>query len=502
MAWFRLFSSLYFILSFISCINAATTGRTNTCYELVKVFGDKVSLPRSAEYVTVAPENWSETAQLSPNCVFEPESAQDVADGVRILVKHKTKFAIRGGGHMPVRGAANIDNGVLMSLNKFTMMKMTKQNTVAQLGPGLRWHEVYNWTSTYGLAVSGGRYAPVGVPGYLLGGGISFFGSRYGWSTNMVVNYEVVLANSSILNANAKENTDLFWALKGGSNNYGIVTRFDVKTFPLGEVYGGLSIFEPQYLNDFVNAAAYFSTLGGGSDDLNASYNPSVQIEAKTGKITLLSWCAYQDANTNPAAFANFTRIPTLFSNNAVMPNLAQLSTTTDTEAFSARNGRQVFRATGLKADPASVLLANATLFKIYNAMPELKKLKGLVITSTPQMISRSWLEVARASGGDPMDIEPGNGLIFHLIGAAWEEAKDDQLVYKFTNRFIAELDKASKARKLDRQFIYINDAGPGQKPFGLYGNGRSIKRMRAIRDRYDPHHYFQTLVSGGFKLG
>lgn len=243
---------------------------------------------------------------------------------------------------MPVPKAANIDKGILISLNKMTTMEMTQGNTIAKLSPGLRWYDVFAWASSYGVGISGGRYAPVGVPGYLLGGGISFFGSRFGWSSNNVANYEVVLANSTIVNANAKENTDLFWALKGGSSNYGIVTRFDVKTFPMKEAYGGLTIFQPQYLNDFVNAAASYSVVGGGSDDIYGSYNPSVQISPATGTITLLSWCLHDGTDPNPASFGNFSKIPALASTNQVWPNLANATAATNTEAFGGNTQRLV----------------------------------------------------------------------------------------------------------------------------------------------------------------
>ncbi|KAI3337024.1 FAD binding domain protein [Xylariaceae sp. AK1471] len=485
MAHFQLSLVLFLFVFLALSVQSVAVNVANTCGELKRLFGSKLSLPATREYSIVAPENWSETAQLSPGCLFEPDTAQDVANALRIPVQRGTEFAVRGGGHMPVPGAANINGGVLLSLGNMRTMQMTNRNTIAQLGPGLRWNEVYNWTAEYGLAVSGGRYAPVGVPGYLLGGGVNFFGSRYGWSSNMVSNYELVLANSSIVNANAKENPDLFWALKGGSNNYGVVTRFDVKTFPSSKVYGGLSIFKPQYLDDFVNAAASYSVIGGGSDDINASYNPSVQIDVSTGNLTLLSWCAYQGSDPNPAAFANFSRIPTLSSNNKVMSSLADLTTETNTDAFSGRTQRQVFWATGLKPSPKSVRLANTTFFEMVDEMPELKKVKGLVLTTTPQMLTRAWLQAARASGGDPMDLEPGNGIILHLIGSAWESEGDDELVYEFSRRLIAAIDERSKAQGLYSPFIYINDAGPGQEPFKLYGNGNSIHKMKAVRDRY-----------------
>ncbi|KAK3687935.1 hypothetical protein B0T22DRAFT_439508 [Podospora appendiculata] len=486
----------------LSVEGTALKPKPNTCHKLVSLFGNKVSLPSSNEYALIAPENWSETAQLTPTCLVEPTSAQEVAQILAVLVKDGTQFAVRGGGHMPVPRAANIDKGVLISLDEMNTMQLAQNNRIAQLGPGLRWHEVYEWISAFGLGVSGGRYAPVGVPGYLLGGGINFFGSRFGWSSNMVSNYEIVLANSTIVNANAQTNSDLFWALKGGSSNYGIVTRFDIKTFPLGQVYGGLTIFPPQNLDDLVNAAASFSVPGGGSDDVDASYNPSWQINVATGGLTLLSWCLHVGSDPSPAAFANFTRIPTLSTTNQVWANIANATAASNTDAFGGRTQRQLFWSSGLQPDRESVFLANKTFFEEIAKTPQLKTVRGLTLTATPQMLSKAWLNAARASGGDPMDLEPGNGIIVFLIGSSWEDAADDAIVNEFSKRCAAAIEKKSKAKGLDYPFIYINDAGPSQKPFELYGKGKSIKKMKTIRDRYDPQQVFQKLLPGGFKLG
>ena len=209
--------------------------------------------------------------------------------------------------------------------------------------------------SSHNLAAAGGRYAPVGVPGLLLGGGVSYFGSKHGWSANTLANLEVILANSTIVNANATSNPDLFWALKGGSSNYGIVTRFDIKTFADSPFYGGTTLFDPARLDDYVHAIAAYSTPGGGSDDVNASFNPSLQVDFTTNQLTLLSSATHMGPDPAPAAFANFTRIPAVFTNHSVRANFWRLAEDSTAEAFSARTSRQLFYTTSLKASAESV---------------------------------------------------------------------------------------------------------------------------------------------------
>ncbi|KAF1847366.1 FAD-binding domain-containing protein [Cucurbitaria berberidis CBS 394.84] len=472
-----------------------------TCQALQQKYGSKVALKRSQHCETVAAENWSMAAQLSPGCVFEPANKEDVAGGLAIVVKYKTKFAVRGGGHMPVPGASNIDDGVLFSMTNLNKMQLTQNQTVAQLDPGLRWLEVYNWISTFGLGVAGGRFAPVGVSGLLLGGGISFFGSRIGWASNQLANLEVVLANSTIVNANANENPDLFWALKGGSNNFGIVTRFDVKTFPLGQLYGGQSTYESRHLAAIMDAAASYSIVGGGSDDIDSAITPSIQVVPATGAINPLLIGYRVGSENKPAAFANFSRIPTLSTTNGIHETLA--SALGLTIATGDRNQRQLFMAIGTKAGPDSVRMTNETFWKTLKDMPKLANVQNLTLTMSPQLLSKHFLETARASGGDPMDFEPGNqGVLMNLIGSAWDHEEDDELVYKYSKYFLDTLVKKSKAKGLYYPVVYINDASLSEKPFKTFGkDGSSLKRLKQIRNRYDSQPVFQKLLPGGFKL-
>ena len=239
---------------------------------------------------------------------------------------------------MPVPGAASISDGVLISMERMNRMTLTDNKTIAQLEPGLRWGAVYDWISKYDLGVTGGRYSPVGVPGLLLGGGIPFFGSQYGWSVSRVANFEVVLANSSIVQANQDTNPDLFWALKGGSSNFGIVTRFDCRTFPLNSVYGGTTTYKSESLNDYLDAIASYVVPGGGSDDVRASINPTLQLNVSSGTFTINSLSTHVGSDPNPAAFANFSKIPASSSDNSVRTSFATI--TDESAIYGDRSSR------------------------------------------------------------------------------------------------------------------------------------------------------------------
>jgi FAD/FMN-containing dehydrogenase len=187
---------------------------------------------------------------------------------------------------MTVKGAASIDNGVLIVLTRFRQLTIAPNLETASLGPGLTWNEVYEWVQKYNRAIVGGRYAPVGVSGFLLGGGISFHGGEYGWGANSVVNYEMVTAKGEVINANKTSHPDLFWALKGGGSNFGIVTRFDVRTYPSGQIFGGLISYDQSTVGHALAALEAFAEPGGGINNPKAAVLPNIFVDPASGNQT------------------------------------------------------------------------------------------------------------------------------------------------------------------------------------------------------------------------
>lgn len=150
-------------------------------------------------------------------------NVQQVAAGVKILVATNTSFTPRSGGHMPVRGHASTQFGVMIATTHFTQKTITKlPNKLGynylSAGPAFRWQEIYEFLDPTGFLVAGGRVSSVGSS-LLLGGGLSYLSSTLGWAANNVVQYEIVTAQGDILNVNKNQYADLFWALKGSSTN-------------------------------------------------------------------------------------------------------------------------------------------------------------------------------------------------------------------------------------------------------------------------------------------
>ncbi|GKT56318.1 FAD binding domain-containing protein [Colletotrichum tofieldiae] len=164
---------------------------------------------------------------------------------------------------MPNRGAANTDNGILIAMTKLD--KLYLHEDYVSVGAGLRWGPVFDFLAPEGLTVVGGRVGIVGVPGLILGGGLSTFSGNRGFACDNVKQFQVVIAGGKVVEASQDSNSDLFWALKGGSNNFGIVTRFDLYTYFDSNIYTGLQSLDMKHWDEVAVAINNFITLR--SDD-------------------------------------------------------------------------------------------------------------------------------------------------------------------------------------------------------------------------------------------
>jgi len=222
-------------------------------------------------------QNRSLRAQLPLQAILVPNSAQDIAKSIKIINFFSVPFAVRSGGHTPFLGSASTSNGILISLQNFTTLALSESKDLVSVGPGNRWIKVYVFLEPHNLTVVSGRVPSVGVGGLTTGSGNSYFSTGYGMACDNVASFEVVTANGSIATAFATEKKDLFWGPKGRSNNFGIVTRFDLFAIPIpnGKVWGGNTVFSPQQTNNVTNAIAEYQTNGQLADP-DAAVIPSL----------------------------------------------------------------------------------------------------------------------------------------------------------------------------------------------------------------------------------
>lgn len=194
-----------------------------------------------------------------------------------------------------------------MALEKLNDIQV-KKDTV-EVGPGLTWYDVYSALEPHGRVAIGGRLKTIGVPGLSLIGGFHYFNSKYGYAMDNVVSYDVVLGNGTQITATKSSHKDLFWALKGGANNYGLVTKFTLRTYDMPKVSTTIQVYNESGIPDFLNAVCDMALLDE-KDPIAAGMVASVQYNATT-KVTSASVLGVQEGISKPPSrFANFSAIP------------------------------------------------------------------------------------------------------------------------------------------------------------------------------------------------
>ena len=184
------------------------------------------------------------SAVRSPKCIFAPLYAEEVSTAVALFKSHQCKFAVRGGGHSAVPGAANIDDGILITFANMKNISLHTDTTGVEyvsIQPGAVWGDVYKFTDQFSKVPACGRFYPVGT-GLALGAGFSFLANDVGFTVDNVKSYQMVLADGSLIEVNQTDNSDLFRAQKGGGDNFGVITRYDLLVYPGGPIVGGLIV--------------------------------------------------------------------------------------------------------------------------------------------------------------------------------------------------------------------------------------------------------------------
>jgi len=167
---------------------------------------------------------WNGMAARLPALVLQPASAHDVAAAVGFARDHGLLLSIKGGGHN-IAGTSMAEGGLTLDLSRMREVSVDLPTRVAQVWPGCLLGEVDQATQVHGLATVLGFVSETGVAGLTLGG-FGYLTRRFGWTVDNLVEVEVVTADGEIRTANRDQHPELFWALRGGGGNFGVVTRF------------------------------------------------------------------------------------------------------------------------------------------------------------------------------------------------------------------------------------------------------------------------------------
>ncbi|KAJ7027700.1 FAD dependent oxidoreductase [Mycena alexandri] len=442
-----------------------------------------VFYPGSANY-TADNAHWVTSSNQISACTVEPGSTADVSKILQLVGAARAPFAVKGGGHTTNVGFSST-TGVQISMRRFSNVTVNNATQTADIGPGMIWDDVYAALEPYGLIVAGGRVSGIGMAGFTLGGGYNWLTNQVGLTLDTVTGYELVRPNGSIVSVTAETEPDLFFGLKGGFNNYGIVTRFTLKTFARGQVWGGVIAYASDQLPAVQAAIANFA---------KNSTDPKAQIIAAcnfmNGSLQVDNIMFYDGPTPPPGIFDEFLNITNVFKDISTRSYLSLVQS-----ANVPAGARGAFHvATILDFTPTTIAavlnettfwgnkLANDGAFLVsYNIEPFLSNIyqHGLTPAAYPPATSPGYLPIN--------------------LNFAWTPASSDATFISALKTSAQQLTSvALKAgQAVEQAPLYTNYALSDTPLERMYGD--NLPRLKAIKAEVDPKNVMG--LAGGWKF-
>ncbi|XXG96804.1 hypothetical protein Hte_003095 [Hypoxylon texense] len=443
------------------------------CATLTSALPERVITPDDVQYESLRNFPWSQTCWLPAACYVQPRSPEEVAVALKAIKEAGSQFTIRGGGHNCNPNVSSINgSGVVIDLRHMNSVSFDKSRGIANIGSGSNWGQVYAFLEEHGLTAIGGRQKDVGVGGFLLGGADS------------IVNFEVVLADSTIVNANQEENPDLYRALKGGGTNFGVVTRFDIQTYEIKAQYT-LNVYDRGDYANILRATVEVQK----AMETDPKYGMFVTFYPTMSVVGLF----YADwVSETPEAFQPFFNLKSLI--NSVVPTTnGTVKSLVDALGPATHLRRHVSMASSKVSYDLYL-----DIHKHWLAMLEKYPGAGNMFYAL-QPLSTAVAQLAEARGGNTLGIErvPQSWWAF---AAEWPDEENDVAGYQGVNELYSGMREIAEEQGQLLDFIFMNDASVSQKALASYG-ADNVKRLQETAAKYDPEGFFQKQQKDGFLL-
>ncbi|KAF2805035.1 FAD-binding domain-containing protein [Mytilinidion resinicola] len=451
--------------------------------------------PTSPAYAARESSYWAANARLHPSYIIQPRTTADVSRTIKALARADGNFAIRSGGHSQWAGGSNIHDGVVIDLGLMTRVTYDPETTLASIESGLRWGAVYNALDKHGVCVAGGRVADVGVGGFLTGGGNSHYTGRMGMGCDSVVNFEVVLASGDVVNANKSENPDLWRALKGGSGNFGIVTRFDMRTIPATRVWGGVIVAPRSSGMEIVEALVRFTDESEKRPE-DAMIVGFTFMAAMASEVVALSVLVDTNGVPDAAAFEEIQKVP------AVVKDLKIRSVEESANLYSLLVDKRVVTITLTFRNDAAIIKKVVELHdELVEDFKSLMPAEAFATQCLLQPLPTYFAQRSVEQGGNVLGLDSvlSNSILW--LGQVSVDTDDQHTIAE--PKIVAWKDAIEKfaiERAGNVPWRYLNYSDASQKPLTSYG-ADNVKFMGEVAAKYDPEGVFQRKVPGGFKL-
>ncbi|KAI0271877.1 hypothetical protein BGY98DRAFT_922663 [Russula aff. rugulosa BPL654] len=485
-----------FFLALLSYGHSKTLGKharsdfSNTCNTIAAAVSgaSQVFFPPSPEYSFDISHASISSTQVSA-CSVEPGSAEDVGKIVRFtyLGSSRTPFGVKGGGCTTNPGFSST-KGVEISMSRFNETKVDSTSGTVEIGAGLTWDKVYVALESTGVNVVGGRNPGLGVSGLTLGGGYSYQSSQYGLTIDTVTGYELVLPNGTVINVTA-DDEDLWFGLRGGLNNFGIVTKFILKSYPQTDIWGGHIFYSDNQLDAIKQAHLKFQQANDNKAFADIALAYTTSQPASQPQILASGQVLFYDGPTPSEVFDDFLAIPSIETN-------------VTTRSFSdlILNQQSLVSPSNLRTfyQGVSVTQYSSAVFDSFVNQTKVSLSSRLAHVRSWNMneFSNSIFSHGSASAYPP---DRSQALFPSVFSLQWINASlDDTMISALRQMSDAVRATAvTDGQNVSHAAIYPNHALFGTPLKDIYGG--NVKRLRKIRENIDPKDVMG--LAGGWKF-
>ncbi|ESZ95415.1 hypothetical protein SBOR_4210 [Sclerotinia borealis F-4128] len=459
----------------------------------------KLLLPDSEDYKIINGSYFTAFGnEIKPSYIAKPTNVEDFSKLIKILrpllIRGDCQIAVRGGGHTPYGSSANIEGGVTVDTRGLKGITLSEDKSIVEIAAGETWTTVYKELEKHGLSTAGGRVGRVGVTGFVLGGGLSLYSTSRGFACDSVVDFEVVLASGEVVHANARENSDLWIALKGGLNNFGIVTSFKMKTFESGNIWGGATYYMPGTYSQVIEAACDLV-----STETDEYTHVMCSVGYGYGHQIVICLMYHTKGQENPPSLQRFTSIQPQVEQMNSMKVGSHLDFCDELSAFTSDGSRQFYASCTIRPD---VALMTAFEVEWQKTLATLKDAEGFTFAFGFQPLAKSLLEHSALEGGNSTGLTPSDGPLFVvLLNPVWASAADDERMTSGVTKLLAEFRRLASEKDLLHPYIFTNYAYKTDDVFKGYGE-ESVAKLKEASTKWDPEGIFQKGVPGGWKVG
>jgi len=438
-------------------------------------FHGNVILPDDSHYDEVR-QIWNAMIDRRPALIARCTSTEDIVLAVQFARRHNLVVAIRGGGHN-IAGNAVCDDGLMIDLSLMKSVKVDPEARRATVEPGCTLADFDMAVQAHGLATPLGINSTTGVAGLTLGGGFGWLSRKYGMTVDNLISADVVTADGEQVHASEEENADLFWGLRGGGGNLGIVTRFEFQLYPIGpNVLSGLIVFPFDQAKSVMKQFAQFTEKM--PDELNvwlvtrkAPPLPFLPEHSHGKEMVALALCYAGDPAQGEKLIAPLRGFGTALGEHiGVQPYTAWQQAFDPLLTKGARNYWKSHNFTRIEDGVIDTIVKYAAILP----SPQCEIFIGSIGAQTGRVASDAMAYASRDAN-----------YVLNVHGR-WESPAEDERGIAWAREFFAESQPFASGG------AYINFLTQDEIDRITFAYGPAHKRLRELKKKYDPTNFFR----------